>query len=91
MAPVDLVPAEQAPYIPGGIRTWAAFTSASTGPGFGGNTRFVITGKRGKDVKAYSDNPTENEVLFKAGTRVKVTEESEEIGGVLHIYVEEVD
>ena len=81
----------QKAYKPGSTHTWAAFTSASTGGGFGGNTRFVIQGKRGKDVKAYSANPTENEVLFKAGTRVRVTEESEERDSVLHIHVEEVD
>ena len=65
---------------------------ASTGEGLKWkNTRFVITGKRGKDIKGYSANPTENDMLFKAGTRVRVTKKSNDIGGVRHIYVEEVD
>ena len=40
---------------------------------------------------AYSAYPIENEVLFKAGTRVRVTKKSKWVGDVLEIYVEDVD
>ena len=84
---------EQVAHEPGSIHTWAAFSSASTGEGFeaGKNVRFVITSRHGKDIKAYSDIPTEDEVLLRAGTRVRVTRESKRIEGMLHVYVEEID
>ena len=88
---VDLTPKEQAAYTPGSTHTWAAFSSASSKKPFRGNTRFVIRGKHGKDVKAYSNSPDEHEVLLRAGTRVRVTREQQRRSGVLEIYVEEVD
>ena len=76
----------------GSTHIWAVSSSLSTGAGFQGkNTRFVIQGERGEDIKAYSAVTSEKEVLFKAGTRMRVTRESETKGGVRHIYVEEVD
>ena len=76
----------------GGTHIWAVFSNLSAGAGFQGkNRRFVIQGERGEDIKAYSAVTSEDEVLFKAGTRVRVTKESETIRGVRHIYVEEVD
>ena len=51
----------------------------------------MIKGKRRKDVKAYSNSPKEGEVLFRAGTKVKVVKGSAEIDSVLHVYVEEID
>ena len=86
---------EQVAGTPGSIRTrtWAAFSSASTDEGFTGgkNVRFVITSRHGKDINAYSAHPTEGEVLLRAGTRMRVTKESKEIEGMLHVYVEEID
>ena len=75
------------------IHTWAAFSSSSTDEheAFSGNTRCVIKPKHGKDIRAYSAVSREAEVLLRAGTKVRVTEESERIDGVLHIHVEEVD
>ena len=72
--------------------TWPAFSSASTGRGFTDkNTLFMITGRRGKDIRAYSASPQEGEVLLRAGTRMRVTDKSKEIEGMLHVYVEEID
>ena len=70
-----------------------AFSSASAGRGGAGrNTRFVITGRRDKDIKAYSNSPSEHEVLFRAGTKVRVVDEpTVDTNGVLEIEVEEVD
>ena len=85
---------EQVACAPGSTRTrtWAAFSSASTGRGgTGGNTRFVIKGRRGKDIKAYSNSPNENEVLFRAGTNMRVLKEPYLERGVWVIRVEEAD
>ena len=85
---------EQASYIPGSIHTWAAFSSSSRKKekAFRGNTRFVVKGKRGKDIRAYSAYATEDEVLFKAGTKMRVVgTPSRASGGVVEIEVEEVD
>ena len=78
---------------PGSIHTWAAFSSASTGEGFtaGRNVRFVITSRHGKDINAYSASPNEGEVLLRAGTKMRVTDEPEWRDGMLHVYVEEID
>ena len=83
---------EQIACTPGSTHTWAAFSIASTGRGFTGrNVRFVITSRRGKDINAYSASPQEGEVLLRPGTRVRVTRKSEEMEGMLHVYVEEID
>ena len=84
---------EQVAHEPGSIHTWAAFSSASTGEGFteGKNVRFVITSRHGKDIKAYSEIPSEDEVMLRAGTRMRVTDKPKEIDGMLHVYVEEID
>ena len=51
----------------------------------------MIKGKRGKDVKAYSNSPNEHEVLFRAGTKIRVTHKPHLEGGVWVIHVKEVD
>ena len=83
---------EQVACTPGGTHTWAAFSIASTGRGVTGrDVRFVLTSRRGKDINAYSASPEEGEVLLRAGTRVRVTDEPEWRDGMLHVYVEEID
>ena len=57
----------------------------------GRNVRFVIKSRRGKDIKAYSDAPGEDEVLFGAGTRMRVTDKPKWRDGVFEIHVEEVE
>jgi phage-related protein (TIGR01555 family) len=59
-------------YKPGMIIEERGFTSTSTASGFGGNTRFEVKGKTGRDISKLSHYPGEAEVLFKAGTRFKV-------------------
>ena len=87
---VQMSAAEQAAYSPGSIHTWAAFSSASTRQDVFGsrNTRFVIRGRHGKDIRRYSAYPREDEVIFKAGTRVRVVGRRE--GRKTYIEVEEV-
>ena len=77
-------------YIPGQVVTEPQFTSASTGQGFGGNTRFTIDGLRGKRIHWLSAHPSEGEVLFKAGTRFRVRNRYRD-GGITNIELEEVD
>ncbi len=88
---VDMSAAEQAAYSPGSVHTWAAFSSSSTHQNVFGNrnTRFVIRGLHGKDIREYSAYPREDEVLFKAGTRVRVVNRRE--GRRTYIEVEEID
>ncbi len=91
---VTLSAQEQASYIPGSTHTWAAFSSSSRKKekAFRGNTRFVIKGRHGKDIKPYSQYATEDEVLFKAGTRMRVVGTPSRVSrGVVEIEVEEVD
>jgi hypothetical protein len=49
-------------------------TSAKGGKSFRGNLQFTIqaTGKRGKNIAKYTQNPSEREVLFQRGSRFKV-------------------
>jgi hypothetical protein len=65
------------------------FTSTSTNEMFSVNwaggptgTKFQITSKTGKSVKDFSQHPQENEVLFKSGSRFKVTKVS---GSTVHM------
>jgi len=67
-----LSPEQVAMYKPGMIIEERGFTSTSTASGFGGNTRFEVKGKTGRDISKLSHYPSEAEVLFKAGTRFKV-------------------
>lgn len=89
---VTLSAAEQASYIPGSTHTWAAFSSSSRKKekAFRGNTRFVVKARHGKDIRPYSAYTSEDEVVFKAGTKVRVLGRRNE-GSVLEIAVEEVD
>ena len=85
-----LTPEGIARYVPGQIVTESQFTSASTGRGFGGNTRFTIDSLRGKRIHWLSAHPSEGEVLFKAGTRFRVRNRYRD-GGITNIELEEVD
>ena len=51
----------------------------------------MIKGKRRKDVKAYSNSEDEHEVLFRAGTNMRVTHNPKLERGVWVIQVEETD
>jgi len=66
-----------------------AFTSASKGTGWSGNLKLKITSKTGTDVNALSMHPGENEVLFKSGTRFKVTKVSTH-ANTTHVEMEEI-
>jgi hypothetical protein len=85
-----LPPDVLAKHQPGTIVTYAEFTSASTGPGFGGPHRFKIEGKHGKDVRFLSAHPGEEEILFKPGTRFKVMKRTKR-GGRIHFEMVEVE
>ncbi len=86
----DLTEAQRKPYVVGKVIPAPAFTSASAGDGFGGNTRFIIHGRRGKNVVRYSQYPKEDERLFTADTRFKVLAREEREGKVW-IKLEEVE
>lgn len=57
-------------YQPGQVVTELGFTS--TGKPFNGNELFKIHGKHGKLVQPYSAHPSEEEVLFRSGTKFVV-------------------
>jgi hypothetical protein len=61
----------------------SGFTSTTSDPSaaFGGNTRFVIRSEHGKDVSPISVFGTEQEVLFRAGTRFRVLSVTESAAG----------
>jgi phage-related protein (TIGR01555 family) len=80
-------------YKPGMIVEERAFTSSAKGDsqGFGGNTIFKITSKSGKYIKALSQHADENEVLFKFGSRFKVSKIDKNYGGnSIIIHMEQV-
>ncbi len=87
----SLSPRAQAAYKPGEIVVEKAFTSASTEKPFGGNTRFTIRSRRGKDISSYSEHPNEKEVLFAAGTRFRVLDAQRSGPDILAVKMEEVD
>lgn len=71
------IPAAQlAQYQPGVIIEERAFTSTGKGSKFSGPVSFEIHGKTGRDVSKLSSHSSENEVLFKSGTRFKVVSRS---------------
>ncbi len=76
-------------YKPNMIVEERGFTSTSTGEGFGGNVKFKITSKSGKDIKKLSTHQSENEILFKSGTRFKVSK-VEQKHGLHYIHMEEM-
>ena len=88
----ELTANELAEYIPGNVVSWASFSSSSRSKNraFRRNTRFSITGRRGKDIRPYSAVQSEQEVLFKAGTRFTVVDRRRE-SGITKIEIEEVD
>ena len=90
---VSLSAAERASYIPGSVHTWAAFSSSSRKKekAFRRNALFRVKGRHGKDIKGYSAYASEDEVLFRAGTRVRVIELGQERDGRLRVEVEEID
>ena len=79
---VDLTEAGRARYVVGETVTEPFFTSTAASPekAFDGNTRFIIHGKRGKNVIRYSQHPKEKERLFIADTRFKVLAADRENG-----------
>ncbi len=90
---VTLSTEEPASYIPGSIHSWAAFSSSSRKKekAFCRNTLFKVRGRRGKDIRGYSYIPTEDEVVFKSGSRFRVLELGRERYGRLRVEVEEID
>ena len=64
----DLAVADLAPYIPGKRVVESFFVSTTRADRddteFAGNTKFVITSKRGRDVSVLSQVPEKEEVLF---------------------------
>ncbi len=83
-------------YRDGRVVTEMPFTSSSfrnpSGhyPSFGGNMKFTITAAPGAPaIKPYSQYPRENEVLFKSGTRFRVTGIDED-GATLKVHMEQL-
>lgn len=80
-------------YQPGQVVTELGFTS--TGKPFSGDVRFEIHGKHGKLVQQYSAHPSEEEVLFRSGTKFAVldrrTVQVPGGGTEVHIQMKEVD
>lgn len=61
-------------YQPGMVIEERAFTSTSKNSStWHGDLRFEIHGKSGRDISKLSSHPDESEVLFKSGSRFKVT------------------
>ena len=74
-------------YQPGKIVEERGFTSTSKDKDiWNGNVQFVVTSKSGRDISRISKHPHEEEVLFKSGTRFRITKNE---GGKIHM--EEVD
>jgi len=68
------------------------FTSTTTKENLnfgGGSLKYVITGKSGVDVKAYSSHPAEAEVLYPSGTRFRVKNVTKDYKGT-RVHLEEV-
>ena len=55
-------------------------TTKKLSPDFGGNVQLTVHGKTGRDISKLSGHPSEQEVLFPAGTRFKVVDRSEKHG-----------
>lgn len=74
----DLPPNVLAKYRSGATVTEDSFTStsASKSAAFTGNVRFKIFSRTGRSVSAYSQYPSEDEVLFKHGTKFVVRSRS---------------
>ena len=79
-------------YKPGRIVEERAFTSTSKSSSFAedGAVTYEIKGYTGRDVTALSKYKSENEVLFRSGTRFKVTSAESKSDGRLHVKMEEI-
>lgn len=67
------------------------FTSTAKSSGvWNGNVHFIIESKTGRDISKISSHPGEQEVLFRSGTRFRITKAEKTQGG-RKIYMEEVD
>jgi len=79
-------------YKPGAIVEETQFTSTSAvqrgGKGFGGNVKYYIKVKTGRDVKPISIYKGEEEILLVPGTKYKVLRVEGE-GASMSIYMEE--
>lgn len=74
----EITPSQAALYKVGMIVEERGFTSSSKSTGvWNGDTRYTITSKTGKDISRLSLSPNEQEVLFRSGTRFKVTKVDE--------------
>ena len=71
---------------------WPAFSSSSRNKrkAFHRNSLFRIESRHGKDIKPYSAIPSEDEVLFKAGSRFRVLKRYKEPDGRYGYLLEEV-
>ena len=69
----------------------AASRAQAWGQGFSGNVWFTIHGRRGKRIERLSAFSSEQEVLFKAGTKFRVVDKRRDEAAVTHIEMEEVD
>lgn len=58
-----------------------AFTSASTGFSSFGDYCFVMKSRTGRAIRAFSQNPSEEEVLFRSGTKFKILKIAEDPRG----------
>jgi hypothetical protein len=69
----DLDATASAKYQPGYVVEESAFTSSSRSQGvWGGSYYFEVKSETGKSIRTFSQNPDENEVLFRSGTKFKV-------------------
>ena len=59
----------------GAIVAWPGFTSTTLdrGEAYDGDVLFVIQSRTGKALGPYAHNPKEKEILFRTGTRFRVT------------------
>ena len=83
---------ERAEYVPGNIVSWPAFSSTSRRKekAFYRNSLFRVEGHHGKDIKPYSAVPSEDEMLFKSGSRFRVLKRYKEPDGRYGYLLEEV-
>ncbi len=90
---VRLSPAEIASYELGSVQTWAGFSSTSRRQerAFPRNTIFEVRARRGKDIRAFSNSPGEDEALLRAGFRFRVLQTADWPDGRKWFLVEEVD
>lgn len=88
---VYLSAAQMSRYKVGSTITEKGFISTTTkrNTGFGGDTRFVIHSKTGKQIWDHSDHPREREVLFQSGTKFKVLARKKTKNGLTVIYLQQ--